>query len=347
MATGDLVLKVATADQLYEADVHTYSSWGAPHLSLEQYLKREARLRDTTFAKETLTGYVLVPAADPDTRDILAYVEVFRRPSVIYPSSASPKVYIDGFSIGSVYTPVAHRKKGYATTMLALVVERLRAASTGYVLSNLYSDIGPTYYATKGWRVHRSDEATIPVAAILPPAASPASAVLYSIDSHSALLHAAQGSQRLLDASLAPGQCAFVVTASCIEWFAARSHFYAKTLKQMASLPTSLGGYKVGANSKVTDAVLWTHNFRDDQLVVLHWNVQAENASAFLSLAAKEATAWQLKEIAIWNADLPTELRHLNNTAREDSLSSLLVQTLPDATEATLEWVSNEKYAWV
>ncbi|KDO34077.1 hypothetical protein SPRG_01351 [Saprolegnia parasitica CBS 223.65] len=343
---ANLVLKVATADQLYEADVHTYSSWGAPHLSLAQYLEREARLRDTAFAKETLTGYVLVPAADPDTRDILAYVEVFRRPSVVYPASASPKVYVDGFSIGSVYTPVAHRKKGYATTMLALVVAQLRAASTSFVLSNLYSDIGPTYYATKGWRVHRSDEATIPVAAIVPPAASPASAVLYSIDSPSALVHAAQGSQRLLDASLRPGQCAFVVTASCIEWFAARSHFYGHTLKHLSSLPSLLGGYKVGANGKVTDAVLWTHNFRDDQLVLLHWNVQAENAWAFLSLAAKEAAAWQLKSIVVWNAELPTELRAYNK-ARDDSLASLLVQTLPDATEVALEWIGNEKYAWV
>ncbi|OQR87667.1 GNAT family acetyltransferase [Achlya hypogyna] len=337
-----LILKKATAEQLYEADVHTFPSWGAPQLTLAQYISREAALRATAFALETLTGYVLVPAADPDTRDILAYVEIFRRPVVYRVNDTTLR--FDGYGVGSVYTPEKHRKRGYATKMLAEVLALFEAARPPYIVSNLYSEIGSSYYGDKGWYVHPSTQATIPISALETDLPCP---VLYAVDSHAALDHAVAATNAAMEATLQPGSAGFLLSASCIEWFQARSQFYGRTLRSLTSLPTVLGAYKVGGRGRISDVALWTHNFRDDQLVILHWRVSPENTRAFLTRAAAEARAWQLKEIVLWNAAMPAELQQFV-APQEESLPSLLVRRQPDgADEPNVHWVGNEKYAWI
>ncbi|OQS01853.1 hypothetical protein THRCLA_05704 [Thraustotheca clavata] len=342
-----LILVPVTPEQQYEADLHTFDSWGAPHLTLEKYIERENCLRATKFAQETLTGYVLVPRTDPKTKDILAYVEVFRRPSVLFPDNASGIIHEKGFSIGSVYTPVKHRKKGYAATMLARVIEVMQAEAKSYIMSNLYSDIGPMYYASKGWLVHRSDEALIPVAAVIPPSDLAPCPVIYSVDSYVALEHVAKASQQSMEKNLKQGQVYFPLTASCILWFDARSRFFAAHLRGLTSFPTCHGSYKVDARGQVTDQVLWMHDFRGNKLVILHWSVQPAYTWHFLEIAAKEAAKWNLEKIMLWNVEVPDALKQFNGP-RDDSLASLMVKKLPEINgNIALEWIGNEKYAWI
>jgi hypothetical protein len=337
----NVVLKPLTSAQQIAADIHTYSSWGAPQLTLEQYVAREEAIRATEFSKTSRVAYVLVPASDPFSTDILAHIEVFRRPVLL---KLDKLLRMDGFSIGSVYTPVAHRKKGYASAMLQQVIALMRDHGQ-YIVSNLYSDIGDSYYSKKGWLVHRADELTIPTSIAISTHHLP---LLYAIDSFNSLEHVALCDLRHLEARLERGQCAFPFTADSAEWFQARSRFYGKTLRNLSSLPTNYGMYSIDARGEVTQFVVWTHNFRDSVLQVLRWDVAHGNEWAFLARAIHEAKQWQLDSVCVWNLplDIPESL-HAYVKTRDESLPSLMVQESVSGNVINVEWVANEKFGWV
>lgn len=64
---------------------------------------------------------------------------------------------IPGFAIGSVYTKESHRKKGYAPALISFV-EDFEQKQFGHLISSLYSDINPDYYANMGYQLCPSHE---------------------------------------------------------------------------------------------------------------------------------------------------------------------------------------------
>ncbi|KAF0715128.1 Aste57867_3544 [Aphanomyces stellatus] len=327
------VLVAASPAQQLEADKYTYSSWGAPKLTMEQYLAREHALCATEFAKETLTGYVLVPEANPETLDILAYVELFKRPC-LYGAAR-----IHGYSVGSVYTPAQHRKKGYASIMLQQLVDLMRADNGGIVVSNLYSDIGPTFYANKGWAVHSSDQLIFPTSF---PSAAAAEVSLSAIDSAAALAQVCQQDVASMAAQMSPSDVYFELTPSVVTWFQTRSHFYATTTEGLASGPTVVGVFQKPHH------LLWTHDFKHGQLVILRCHVDQANFPAFLHAALHEAKAWNLQGgVTLWNPApwMAAAFAPFLET-RDESLPSLMVSS-DHGSLNDIRWLGNEKYVWV
>ncbi|RHY70894.1 hypothetical protein DYB30_008692 [Aphanomyces astaci] len=245
MAESDTayVLVPASEAQQLEADKYTYSSWGAPLLTLDEYLDREHALCASAFAKESLTGYVLVPATTPSTVDILCYVEVFKRP--VWYNGA--RLY--GYSVGSVYTPEQHRKKGYASIMLRLVLAYMRAdqqqhqpdnaSSVNLVISNLYSDIGPSFYASKGWAVHASEQLVLPSTHAMLSTSRPPYAT--AVDSLDVLAQVCQADVTRMQQLTCSSAVYFELTPSVVLWFHARAAYYARTKTSFPSPPTSHG----------------------------------------------------------------------------------------------------------
>jgi hypothetical protein len=72
---------------------------------------------------------------------------------------------VDCHSIDSVFVPPEHRCKGYATLLVKLLREHLISEARGqpWVVSNLYSDVGPKFYSRFGWKVFESREWVIRV----------------------------------------------------------------------------------------------------------------------------------------------------------------------------------------
>lgn len=114
---------------------------------------------------DLLTSYrALVPRDDPETTDLLAHCETFRRRSVLRDAGSQTKDVIS-YGIASVYTPANHRGKGYARHILQLVHYLIARDSLlptypeawgpkpdigprDADFSVLYSGIGDKYYAT-------------------------------------------------------------------------------------------------------------------------------------------------------------------------------------------------------
>ncbi|KAF0685666.1 Aste57867_22502 [Aphanomyces stellatus] len=326
------VLREASEAQQHAADTLTHAEWGAPELTLEQYLERENELYATEFADEAMTAYVLVPKDDPDTLDFLSYVEAFKRPCLYGDARVS------GYGIDAVYTPPKHRKKGYASIMLQQLVEVFHATSS-VVISNLYSDIGASFYAKKGWTPHSATQLVIPTTF---PSAAPTAALTH-VDSPAAVAAICDHDVQLMAAQMTSSAVYFVLTPAVITWFQVRSHYYGRKTAGLSVVPTSLGIVDK------TQYMLWTHDFVHRRLVLLRCHVNQDRFPAFLHAALDEAKKWGLTDgvelwsPAPWMADVYAPFLE----TREDNLPSLMVSHRPAKTNESVVWLANEKYAWV
>jgi len=162
--------------------------WGRG-LGIDHFRAREEFLLTTGFGKAAQT-WVLAPAAEPATLDFFCSCESWRRPVLFSPAGSGTVRRTVGYSIGSVFTPLEHRKKGYAQAMMTLLHDKLalpvgtevaevsfeRATSTPYeegndaVVSFLYSDVGEFYSrcGSTPWLVQGVDKTTTWEVAELP-----------------------------------------------------------------------------------------------------------------------------------------------------------------------------------
>lgn len=131
----------ANEAQQRNRDIATYGAWGTG-LTLDQYLEREARLRAHPWARAALRSWLLVD----DRGVVLASCETYRMHS-----------FVDGaagcsWGVASVFTEPALRGHGYASRLVALLPEPLRALDPRAHALHLYSDVGPAMYERAGYR---------------------------------------------------------------------------------------------------------------------------------------------------------------------------------------------------
>ncbi|KAF9109857.1 hypothetical protein BGX27_007123 [Mortierella sp. AM989] len=123
--------------------------------------------------------WVLVPKGKGnDPSAILSAVHTYERPGLmsdIRPAmdngdneaTPSSRVHINDVMIVYillVFTPVEHRKRGYARKMLSLLWDRLERQTNPTVShSFLYSSVGPSFYEASGWPATRSRELVMQV----------------------------------------------------------------------------------------------------------------------------------------------------------------------------------------
>ncbi|KAK1931985.1 hypothetical protein P3T76_012485 [Phytophthora citrophthora] len=347
-----------------QCNTDDYEEWGAPALTLPQYIQKDAVQRATPFSQRGSIVWALVE--DTGDSNLVAGETVFcchceshRFDCVVRRSSGEIG---RGFShhIGSVFTVPEYRKRGLAKLFLTEVAKQLQE-TPGALASVLYSDIGPTYYDKLGWKLHSSKMATLDVEHLKNAPVdreNSASFVSFTLDEKLDEFLQADNARLVeeLKSDKFEGQEAFAVLPNrdSIEWQFCVGVYYAQ-LRQYKEFPSRCG---VAASK---DAFLiWCHSLKASTLYILRARLPTagENAAEITRLllaeALEEARKFKLKKVAIWNppsilADCAV-LDHLEIAFvdREDSLSSAMVFH-SDSTPSTglPHWLVNEKYAWV
>ncbi|KAL8009594.1 putative endo-1,3(4)-beta-glucanase, acyl-CoA N-acyltransferase, glycosyl hydrolase family 81 [Plasmopara halstedii] len=347
-----------------QCKVDDFEQWGAPYLTLSQYLKKEEIQRATTFSKRGSIFWALVDKnedCDVKIGDPVLYChcESHRFDCVVRHSSGEIE---RGYSyhIGSVFTLPVYRNQGLATYFITEVAKQLRTLPNA-LLSVLYSDIGPTFYDKLGWKVYSSTMAVLSVGKYAN-TRNDSSVKLEFLTLKDNLDKLLKDDNIRLVNELASDrfqrQKAFAILPTCdsIEWqFCIGVHF--AQVRQYKELPSCCG---VVANNDAF--IVWCHNFKESTLYVLRarWSNDSDTSTEMIKLllneAIKEARRFKLDKVAIWappsiltKAEVCSHFE-MNVIEREDSLSSAMMFSSDSSKDELMPspyWLANEKYAWV
>ncbi|KAI8866558.1 hypothetical protein GQ42DRAFT_72192 [Ramicandelaber brevisporus] len=148
-----LVLRQASPAQTLALRRNAALAWKA-FMTDDQYVRREELLCEQQPSTGRGRGYiawVLVPADDPDTLDILAGCETFRRAAALAAAGDVSLGWAE--NLGGVFCPVAKRSNGYASIMIETLQTRVLSAQPGCVVGSvLCSKVGKAWYERFHWR---------------------------------------------------------------------------------------------------------------------------------------------------------------------------------------------------
>lgn len=138
-------LSVARPEQIRFILGQSHAIWGAG-LDVHDYGAMWEELRHTAWGERWFRYLVLAG----DDGAVLSSLKLYR-----------PEIRIGGrtsraCAIGAVFTPPALRGRGYAATMIRLVLDEARAAGAASAL--LFSDIAPSYYEALGFERLAAEE---------------------------------------------------------------------------------------------------------------------------------------------------------------------------------------------
>ncbi|KAL1410533.1 hypothetical protein Q8F55_004546 [Vanrija albida] len=120
-----LTIRIASPAQKVQSHRNQYPEWGQPRgFSVDEFLHRETVLngderpwvRDGGF-----TTWVLVPRAEPETLNLLASCETYKRDSLYLPPGESTPRPTTAYGIASVFCIPEHRGNRYPTFLLQLL----------------------------------------------------------------------------------------------------------------------------------------------------------------------------------------------------------------------------------
>jgi GNAT superfamily N-acetyltransferase len=255
-------LVIATDEDKQLRDRLAHVAWGSK-LTVDQWVVRETRLRAHPWAQQAMTTWLL-----NDGGETLASCEIFVQDGYV------DGVRADVWAVASVFTEERLRKRGHATRLVDLLLERARAA--GAVASTLFSDVGASLYERSGYVAMPAEDLIFP-----PESGDPASGVDALLDAIAVLPP--------------PPDEDFVIwpTAAQIDWHLERSRVYGELLARDA-------GTWVGA--RAGDAVLyWSADSTNERLLVqLMAATRAHEAEALLRAARRTARQLKLREVRMW-----------------------------------------------
>lgn len=307
-------LREASEAEQEARDVATYEAWGSS-LSLEQWRIRERRLRSHPWSREAMKGWLWCGAQG----EVLASCETFQMASLL------DGVRSGSFGVASVYTEPSLRRRGYASSMLRALVERIRRTSPRAHAVFLFSDAGAAIYQRVGF-VPRPG-----VDWVLPPIdAEPSTGVDQLIRE--------EGLAAALS-SLPPPRDAYAVAPSAaqLDWHIERERIYARALGRLR--PPAVG-------ARAGDAVaLWAGVLRSEELVVLLARGQGAELARVLGAAQRCAGTAGLKRVRIWDTpELPlSAVPGIQRTEREGALP--MIQPL--ASFPASAWRTIPRALWV
>ncbi|CAE6447084.1 unnamed protein product [Rhizoctonia solani] len=359
-----LVLRQASRAQEIESRKLTSVQW-AKWYDLEGYLQRLEYLESLDHASGgLLITWVLVPANDPETLEILSTCQTYKRDILVLPAGEATSKQDTGYAIASVFTPAEHRGKGYAARMMSLLHFAL-ARPEGVppfpeewgnfpslvrqpgMVSVLYSGVGPYYSRCapgqgSGWTVvgTRTAEWTVPPHRI-------------ELDSRVELLSMEEAVSTLAaDAiyfkqnleSLGPSpytRFAFQPTAGWCRYQMIRD----QESPVYVAAPPKFWGARIQHESE-THYIVWTYRPSNDpepKLIVVNLRTTSENfpilLNAMISVAQREKHC--LVEAWNWDAELEgvvgeTGGRIYNRTGQLPALKWY-------GPEEEVDWIGNNK----
>ena len=260
------IVRPATPAEQEARDRDTYAAWGE-HVSLEQYLAREAMLRRQAWAVRALETWLLV-----EGETILCSCESLAMASTVGKEPGQ------SFGIASVYTAPEHRGRRYASRLVDQVGTRLleRPGAQAVVL---YSEVGAPIYERSGFVVRPIDDWIVPAA----PSHQPA----VRVDDELTPERDAPGAAR---ASLV-----LRLSAPQLDWHLARERFYAATRNRRAP-----GRHRLSIAGSV---LLLGADLKHGELLVLDAHVAAQEVEPLLRAAGDLAWQLGLASAKLWALD--------------------------------------------
>lgn len=350
----------------------THRKWGAA-LTLDNYLGREVYLLTVPMAKDGgLTNWILTDSSlPPDERPILSSCESLRKRAVTATSADGEVVVVDGIAhgLGSVFTELEFRGKGYASRMMREVGDALKgwqSEGKSAVFSVLYSDIGKTFYAKNGWAPFPSSHVSFsPVPSTGEASSTLAKPIGYHELAELCSVDEVLLKKRLREAVLKSGRggnaAAVVPNLEQLLWHMMREDYMTKHI--FGKTP-DVRGAVYGEKGKRIWAI-WSRGYyggletiEGNTFHILRFVIEDEDMAeselvdgfrSIIEIAQKEAAEWRSQDIQMWNPGSMTrrlidasglEYRFVERDS--DSIASLRWNG-----EGELDdWVANEKFAW-
>ncbi|HVO32192.1 MAG TPA: GNAT family N-acetyltransferase [bacterium] len=258
--------RAATASEIDERNRLTAPVWGN-RLTVEQYLERERRLRETAFSKSAMRTWVL----ERDDGRVVASHESYR---MVTDGDFGPG-HAEG--IASVFVEEPLRGQGFAKEILAQSLARFREEKAQ--ASILWSEVGAGIYAKLGYH-----DRPIRARQWLP-AAGPIGEVATPFARNDA---DAPDPGNSVPAGAGAPSFRIVLTREQLEWHRERAAFYHQVLAPSRRHPDSLAGATAGEAW-----IHWMPDYRLERLMVLACRTGTHEENLRLAEALRRAT-WTL-----------------------------------------------------
>ncbi|KAI1095049.1 hypothetical protein F5B19DRAFT_397270 [Rostrohypoxylon terebratum] len=360
------------------------------YLKREPYILTIPLTRDGGMTHWVLTDSAWSPEKK-GSRPILASCEsINKRVLVVVPGDTTVRDGV-GHGVGSVFTYPEHRGKRYAGRMLnelGTVLQKWQCEkqhNQEAVCSALWSDIGKEYYAKKGWAVFPSLHVEFSVSANRSEEKAEGKGKVTPI-TYENLEQLCEVDEKLLreqmlrDAQGTGRTCvAFAPDHDTMRWHLYRDDFIASILFKSSPGPTnpssSIKGAIAGSQEGHRVWAVWSRNYyggaskptdkvEKNTLYILRLIIEAENSegeepsedtveafSAVMKTALREAAAWSLGKVDLWNPSPlvkalieRSQLQHRPVERDAESIPSMMWYGAEDIKD--IRWVANEKYCW-
>lgn len=375
-ASPKLVLASPTDDEKRTTWVMNHAEWGGA-LGLDEYLDREPYLATIPLSENGGMRYWILTdsSVPPEGRPVLSSVETLRK-RVLYTTPDSNEIKESvGYGIASVFTDPKLRGRQYASRMLNLLgpmlgegIEEVDGKQIKPIASALWSDIGKTFYANKGWPAFPSLHVTFRAAEAVGDHAITQDIGLITYQN---LEDFSKLDEQLLRKHMASHardgrpRFAFVPNYDILRWHLYRDEFIANLVFKN-KVQSEVKGAVAGQEGRRV-WVVWTRNYKGDgsdadknTMYLLRLVIEDDTApmeelvSAFgavLHKAQAEAKQWNLAKLEMWNPSPLVEalikksgLYHDVVERQTDSIPSLMWYGEADSND--VEWVANEKFCW-
>jgi hypothetical protein len=260
-------LRLASEAEKEARDRLCHAAWGR-HLSVEQFVAREARLRALPFSRAAMRTWLYERGGQ-----VVASCESYTMRSFADGRPGTSQ------GVASVFTAPELRGRGHASAMMAALVAELGGAPETHALL-LFSEVGAALYQRSGFVARPVRERVLPAAPGDPGAL---------VDGW--VQEAELG--RALDGALPAEPFVVWPTVPQLGWHLERERYYAAALARPR--PPWVGARRSGA------LIAWCAEPQHDRLVVLLLVGGTDTDRAGLVDAARRVAAGAgLKEVVVW-----------------------------------------------
>jgi len=338
-------------------------------LTTEEYIEESFNLASSRDSRHSHADWILVDLNLPaDERQILSSCETFRKRALLCePGEGIEEVVVYG--IASVFTAPEYRRHGYATRMLKEIAATYVKPHCAATI--LFSDIGKKFYSELGWHPLPGNSHLKFPAAPGPAEARP----LFESDLGELCKEDETMIREAMSSRVQDGKTRMMMIPDHGQmlWHHVREEFVCR--KVLGKSPKVKGAVAGKPGSRVW--AVWTHKFdgkpedleAGSTLYILRLVIEKQgpegtvstkdrddvkrNLKAVIQSAQAEAMEWNLQSVTLWGPRLPTReliqeigIQFSDVQRENDGIASLML-TEGGSKENELEWLGNERYAWL
>ncbi|KAF9174013.1 hypothetical protein BGX21_010093 [Mortierella sp. AD011] len=310
--------------------------------------------------------WILVPKGKGDDPSaILSAVHTYERPGFMSTTTIAPDTEIMDVVIVYillVFTPVEHRKQGYATKMLKMLRNQLELQTNPTVSASfLYSSVGPTFYEASGWSAVRSRELVMNVPGHAFPDLPPDSgARRYQLEDITDV-----NLQQVMDKDIellrldmktetqsAPANqqyAAFLPEARVFQGQRAIANFTNQRVSHL-SKPISRIGVRLVYDEKFKNEqpfIIWTYLVPHKLLLILRTRYETvQQLQILLKEAMKEACEWDMTTMSLWDLNEEDAVQATGAPNRDRTVAWSCLGQFGGTMKPNIELLLNEAYIW-